>query len=142
MEKSSAQTPTIWCKIATVHIHSNGYYNQDCCLQKCRSCKVSPKLPQNTEKGKLLNYYQFDKIECEYTNKKREKKTTLRTERVEHSLSVSSLHTLLISQSKKYTHHRYQICNDKYEWPKILGTVNIESPIFHMDYSENLQLTP
>lgn len=44
----------------------------------------------------------------------------------------------LNNMKKEYSIHKYQIYNDKFHWPKILATIEIIGPIYHMDYSENL----
>ena len=45
----------------------------------------------------------------------------------------------LYHDGKTYLIHRYEIRNDLYHWPKILGSNGV---CFHMDYSENLSNTP
>ena len=69
-------------------------------------------------------------------------KKTKRAERIDHAQNAVFLRNNLRDARKEYTYHRYQLCNDKYEWGNILTTVQIDSPIYHMDYSENLQITP
>lgn len=101
-----------------------------------------PALPENADKCVILKYFQFETVEHNYVSKKGKNKATKRVERVEHFVDVEFIHNLLKTLTVKYAYHRYQISNDKYEWPSILQTVKEDSPIFHMDYSENLQLTP
>ena len=47
---------------------------------------------------------------------------------------------LRLKKSDEYLYHRYQEQNDKFVWKHILD--EIDSPIFHMDFSENLMPTP
>ena len=49
---------------------------------------------------------------------------------------------MLMAKKDKYLLHRFQIQNDKYIWKHILETVDDYGPIFHMDYSGNIQATP
>ena len=97
-----------------------------------------PELPINVNKEKELNYFRFEQVQHEYVGKDGKKKKTTRCERVQHSVKVTVLRSLLLDQRKKYLYHRYQIHQDKYIWPKVLASF---SPIFHLDYSENLQFT-
>ena len=41
-----------------------------------------------------------------------------------------------------YLFHRFQVCNDNFEWKNILLTVPNLGPIFHLDFSENITNTP
>ena len=49
---------------------------------------------------------------------------------------------MLMKIQEEYLVHRYEVENDKREWKLILHTVPTYGPIFHLDYSENIQLTP
>ena len=123
----------------------NGYWEKDCCLGICDACKDTslPMLPENVEQERLIKFIKFETVNQGYFSIKLQKmKKTKRVERVEIWETVSYLYDHLKSSKIGYTYHRFQAENDKHVWLKILLTIKGNSPIFHMDYSENLQLTP
>ena len=69
-------------------------------------------------------------------------KTTKRTERVQKEASIADLVDEFIDMRNDYLVHRYQIENDKFQWSKILDTVQQYGTIHHLDFSENLQFAP
>ena len=121
-----------------------GYYKKECCKGKCRDCTIKiPPLPAAADKKKVVNYFQFEKVVRIYTSKKDgKKKKSKRCEKIEHLVNIKKLHNLIAKLQVKYTYHRYEVYLDKYIWPKIISTASQDNPIFHMDFSENLQFTP
>ena len=130
-----------------VKVLRNGYYHLDCVLGTCsQSCKPSQTFgseAHNDEGPQLCNYYQFERKVVPYKSKKTgEMKESQKVVRIDYSKTIEHVTKLLSDQASPYMYHRYLVCNDNYTWPKILSTATSDSPVFHMDYSENLQCTP
>ena len=122
----------------------NGYYQYICCQGRCSNCKniELPLIPQLTSEN-TKTFYQFELTKTPYTCKKTgTEKISLKTERIEHKESVSEICKQFVAIKIPYLVHRFQVSNDEHQWKNILGTVREYGPIFHMDYSENLALSP
>ena len=118
----------------------NGYWSLNCINGKCNGCqsKCTPVLFPNMS-NELLPCYQFERTKTPYFSKKsNEPKFSCKTERIAHSNTAQ----MLMKIQEEYLVHRYEVENDKREWKLILHTVPTYGPIFHLDYSENIQLTP
>ena len=62
--------------------------------------------------------------------------------RVEKKEPLSAMFEQFNGQRSEYLVHRYQVCNDCYEWKNILHTTNNYGMIFHADHSENISGSP
>lgn len=119
----------------------SGYWAKECCLGKCKDCKSCVKLPvlpsPSSDAETFINYFQFEKVERPYIKENKEM-ISKRCERIKHTVTPYALLEKLLNIRNKYLYHRYQIHQDRFLWPKILAT---SIPVFHLDYSENLQFT-
>ena len=116
-----------------------------CINGKCNGCqsKCTPVLLSNIESKELLPYYQFERTKTPYFSKEsNEPKFSSKTEWIAHSNTAQIVQCMLMKVREEYLVHRYEVENDKSEWKRILHTVPAYGPIFHLDYSENIQLTP
>ena len=67
----------------------------------------------------------------------------MKTDHVTHSgVNIKDLVTDFMKSSTQYLKHRFYLQINKYHWKKVLNSVSEIGPIFHLDYSENLQTTP
>ena len=66
----------------------------------------------------------------------------MKTESVYHKETFSSIVERLNKVKIHYLSHRFQVLNEKFEWPRITSTADDLGEIFWMDYSENLTGTP
>ena len=90
-----------------------------------------------------MKYFQFEVVESEHKSKKTgELKTTKRTERVQKEASIADLVDEFIDMRNNHLVHRYQIEYDKFQWSRILDTVQQYGVIHNLDFSENLQFAP
>ena len=122
----------------------NGYYQWKCVKGKCKSCKlIKPTKLKCSTSQEQVQVSQFETTKTPYKklNKKtgkQEDKISEKTERVISTRNVSDVYSSLAAKKTKYVMHRYQVANDKYQWPKIASTTDSYGPIYHFDYSENL----
>ena len=128
---------------------TNGYYNLKCIKGNCptEGDNSTPTLHLSVQDMVgTVSYYQYELLTSTYTVKRGvdagKEKETMRTERVSYSVAIQDAIFKLDSLKTKYLLHRYLIADDKMHWPSVMATVCEEKPIFHMDFSENIQLTP
>lgn len=128
-----------------------GYYPAECCLGKCpsgtnKSKPVAADIISHQSPSKQVKYYQYEQIDEEYIAKrgaeKGQTKVSKRTERVNYTENVEVVIKKLESCRIKYLIHRFLVVENDHHWKIILGDQHESKPIFHMDFSENLQLTP
>ena len=122
----------------------NGYTDLACINETCGSkdCKISIDLSPLVNMEKKWKYYAFEVIKIPYVNKKGENKISKQCTRVDKEATLEAIIGEVNKIASKYLYHRYLVVNDGFIWPKILSTATAEAPIFHLDYSENLQCTP
>lgn len=65
-----------------------------------------------------------------------------KTERVNKLETLDWIYEKMMEKRNEYLLHRYQVSNDNYVWKSILSTVAQLGPIYHMDFSENISVTP
>ena len=122
----------------------NGYYKWSCVQQKCKNCKHNkPTSLKCSTSNETTQVSQFETTKTPYTQTDKEtgkkaEKVSDKTERVISTRSFSEIYSSLVKLKTKYLMHRYQVFNDKHQWPKILATTDSFGPIYHFDYSENL----
>ena len=121
----------------------NGFWRLSCIDGKCKvCCKKSKPLREQCMNDEIVKYYQFEVVETNYTNHKTgEIQKSSRCERVDHEASYDFLFDKLMNIQHSYLFHRFQVCNDNFEWKNILLTVPNLGPIFHLDFSENITNT-
>ena len=120
----------------------HGYYQLRCC-----DCPREGDWTEMEVEDKMVSYYQYEVVVEEYVAKrgpdKGKLKTTKRTDQVTYCKDTKDVVALLGSRRKKYLCHKYQLAHDHYHWKAIIETATPKaSPIWHMDFSENLALTP
>ena len=92
----------------------NGYYQLKCVAGKCKECKGHQPLSLKCQNNySLTKVSQFELVTREYINKKKEKKKSEKTERVEYQLSYTAILQKLNESKWAYVLHKYQIYNDK-----------------------------
>ena len=124
--------------------NANGYYDLKCCLGECSECKDNnpPNVP-GLDIGVKINYFIYETTKTPYADKNGVQKLSQKTERVSYqNVDIKDVVHNFLESSREYLLHRYEIANDKYVWKNVLNTVSKIGPIFHFDYSENIQLTP
>ena len=85
----------------------------------------------------------YELTKTPYKDKNGNNKFSLKTERVTHSgVNIKDPLTDFTKSSAQYLKHRFYFQNNKYHWKRILNSFSEIGPIFHLDYSENLQTTP
>ena len=123
---------------------ANGFFPLSCVKEKCKTGDGKiPVMNCNGDTVTEVTYYQYETVTVEYIAKrgkeKGQTKTSVRTERVIYSQTVEDVTTKMNSMRSKYMLHKYLIADDNYHWKTILSTVSAKEPIYHMDFSENLQ---
>ena len=120
----------------------HNYFSRKCCQGECPTGgTLTPTL--SIKKGTIVTYYQFENVIEDFVVKRgRDKgktKETTRTERVIYRKDAEEVTKTLIEVKQVYLLHLYQLAHDSFHWKNILAA-NV--PIFHMDFSENISLTP
>ena len=125
----------------------NGFWSFKCWAGNCKNCKkIKPakytcKNIQN--KNALIKFYLYEVTKKSYVSLKDQKNTiSVKTERVYHEETFSSIVERLNKVKIHCLSHRFQVLNEKFEWPRITSTADDLGEIFWMDYSENLTGTP
>ena len=122
----------------------NGYYQWTCVQGKCKNCKHNkPTYLKCSTSEEQVQVSQFETTKTPYTHEdkttgEKTEKISKQTERVVSMRSFTEIYKSLSELRTKYLMHRYQVFNDKYQWPQILATTDTLGPIYHFDYSENL----
>ena len=127
-------------------LSDNGYYQLKCIEGKCRNCKknTAPIQLKCLQSQKLIPVGQYESVKEKYkklnkTTGQLEEKESTKTKKVMKKMTYKEIYITLTEQRAKYMLHKYQLKNDRLHWPKILSTINEYGPIFHLDFSENLQ---
>ena len=104
---------------------------------KCKNCcNIKPPEIPNL-KDEVLRYNEFVVKNVSYVNKKtKEIKESKQTVGETVEKDIKNVNDELLTESRKYLKHRFQIENDRYHW-RIILHCNQET-IFHMDFSENV----
>ena len=124
---------------------TSNYHKLSCILGSClNGCKVAGVLSDLSEVNscQVVKYYQFERVDIPYINKKNEPAISKQIQRVDYAETLRVISEKLDILALKYLYHRYLVVNETTVWPRILTTASGDSPIFHLDYSENLQCTP
>lgn len=123
----------------------NGFYELACIKSECGgNCNTNTlyQLQDFNAVSHNIKYHQFESEEYPYFSKKtKEKKIGTRVVRKPHESSLQDLKKELDRYRELYLHHRWEIKNDQYVWPKIYERGDL-GYIYHMDYSENIACTP
>ena len=85
-------------------------------------------------------FFQFDVEQYTYMNKDGKEKTGTRTVRIQKTDSFENFKSTFDEKGASYLLHRFECRNDIHVWPQILHAS--PSYIFHLDYSENITVTP
>ena len=97
-------------------------------------CEQSPSEKTNS----LVIFSQFELTNTPYQQKDKQgnitKKIAKKTKRVHHLLLFNECVSKLKSIKYSYLMHRYQVNNDIYHWPQILGSIETIGLTYHMDF--------
>ena len=120
---------------------ADGFYQLKCLTAQCKKCKLILKFSTSDfDIPDKVHYLQFELEEYSYKNKEGEEKIGKRTTLFTKTDSFAELKCNFHKKCTLYLLHRYECLNNKFLWPQILEA----SPgfIFHVDYSENISVTP
>ena len=116
------------------------YWNSECIKGTCKNkCKIDLP-PVETEDKKLHSYVKFKPTLTTYYNTEGKLVHYTRCARNVEQALLEEMHSMLQNEGKKYLEHRHFVSLDKAFWPKFQSECPV--PILHLDYSENVKLTP
>ena len=115
------------------------YFEMDCIQGECNNgCRVE--LSGTFEDNKSHKYAQYVPTAVTFFNVQGKKVEYQRCARNEFQATLDEMQNLLKSQSVKYLTHRHFVSRDKTFWAQFMKTCEV--PVLHVDYSENIKLTP
>ena len=115
------------------------YYDIDCIKGKCvNNCKI--KLDPVPSDNKLYTYVEFKTVFEKFYNKKGQLCEYKCCARTEEKATLEGMQVKLISMAENYLSHHFGVSSDKVFWP--IFRKECPYTILHVDYSENIKLTP
>ena len=121
----------------TCNQNQNGFYQLECISNNCDNCKQLPMFSMDDfDVPDEVSYPQFEVEEYTFMNKAGILKKASRTVRLQ---KTGSANFYLDSMRKVSCIYYIECKNDTFVWPQILDSPGF---IFHLDYSENLSVTP
>ena len=117
----------------------SGYFSWSCVTGNCKQCQSNQYPLLSGEKtNSLVIFSQFELTNTPYQQKDKQgnitKKIAKKTKRVHHLLLFNECVSKLKSIKYSYLMHRYQVNNDIYHWPQILGSIETIGLTYHMDF--------
>ena len=143
-EKKITSISTYYAHGITCEKGTNCFYQLYCISSACENedCSLTEMFSNNMfDIPNAVKFYQFVREKYTFKNKQEVEKTGQRTVRKEFVEEFVQFKEGFDSNRDSYLLHRYECINDNYMWPQIMDQSEL-GYIFHIDFSENISVTP